>query len=263
MHEPSSVGNLAVDGYELEPDEWGEFVDAVCAQAKGVDPSVLCTASLIPGPEAPPGYPVWGEARFQVAALKSDADLLGVNNIHYYNIHAQTIGFTDDFIDHFKNGMTDPETQEFVPGRGEGAVFLNALWRPPWAQILNEDYEIEHYPSNGAGVGCTDYDDVDEAYLTAMFNYARAHGLVSINPFYTCAFVHKQDCPKTTQAYMWVLDPENESEHIPGYQQGNVLFDVIYRRALESTLEAGPDIELTDTGNMYKSLADQFSGGGK
>jgi hypothetical protein len=242
MHEPSSVETLIVRKSDpnavLEPDVWrGELVDRVCDLAH--DAGAKCTASLIP---APPGTPD-GEDRFVPAAVASRADWLGVNNIHLFNLEPSVIAATDDFIRQFEQGVGT------APGRGAGTVFINAAWRGAWPMTAGDPVA-----SNAAGLGCSEHDDLDSAYLSALYAYARARRLSSVTVFYTSSFIAKRACPADVRQYGSVRSPLPVGAPLwTNYQQGNALTDPEYRLRVASALTQTP--ALTPTGLWFAQLA--------
>lgn len=247
MHEPSSIG-LLVEGRPLDPTLWGHFVDDICDLVHSLDSSVQCTASLIPGPPARPAGP--GEWAFQAAAMRSRADLLGVNNIHEYGLHEEVLEATNTFLDHFRFGMKELESGTWIPGRGD-ALFLNASWRPTWPITASLPLE-----SNAAGTGCLEYVELDKAYLSALAHFARAKGLQSYSMFYTTSFTWQKNCTHTPELYSWVRSPFNGNTW-PNYQEGNAITDHLYRKELEGKLATNP-YQLTALGNHARDLISQW-----
>lgn len=229
MHEPSSIGKLLLEPALTDPQQWGAYVDGICALAKGVDARVRCTASLLPGPPAGPAGP--GEYAFREAALRSRADALGVNQIHEYGLHSSVIADTDAFIRWFREGLTAADGS-VLPGRGD-AVFVNAAWRPMFPSTRGRLLQ-----SNAAQLGCNDYAALDGAYLDGLALYARAHALESVNLFYTETFFVQQACPSTPLLYSAVQGVQPGSSW-PDYQQGNAITDHLYRASVRQWLEQG------------------------
>ncbi len=244
MHEPSTIAKTVDE--TVSPAAFKTFIDDVCAKAKSVDPTVLCTASLI----ADVAGGAVGESEYQAAVMQSNADLYGVNNITYWGLHAETLNNANDFIYRFKNGMVDPETEQWLEGKPD-SVFINATWRPTWARTTDK-----LGVGNAAGIGCSEYDPLDEAFIETMLNYSQAHGLKSVNFFYTQAFIYKQPCTKTVQLYEYVK-AMGSTGYWPWYQEGSALTDPVYLYLLAQKLDQ--DVQLTATGHAFADLAQQFS----
>jgi hypothetical protein len=249
MHEPTSVETLIVQKEDptavLDPVAWrDELVDPVCAMAHAA--GVLCAATLIPAPG--PG----GERRFVDAAITSTADLLGVNNIHYYDLDPEVVAVTDNWIERFATGALVGGGAG--PARGADHVFMNAIWRAAWPMTAGDPLA-----SNAAGLGCAELDPADASYLGAAFAWARARRLASLTVFYSTSFIAKRTCDRDVRLYESVESATQPGQLWPRYQEGNVLTDPEYRIALIQALTA-PPVALTATGARYRALASLASG---
>jgi hypothetical protein len=251
MHEPSSVEALIVRASDpdadLDPMVWrDELVDPVCALADAA--GVACTATLIPGPASSPLF----EWRFIDAAITSDADQLGVNNIHLFGLEPQIVAATDDFIARFETGALT--TGGNGPARGPGTVFFNATWRGAWPMTTGEPVA-----SNAAGVGCAELDPVDDSYLGALFAWARARRLASVTVFYTTSFIARHVCDRDPRMFASVESSFQVGQTWSNFQQGNAISDPEYRLGIYNALRA-PTFELTDVGEKFRALAELARG---
>ncbi|MBU0478694.1 hypothetical protein KKC91_09025 [bacterium] len=227
IHEPTTMASRM--GFEVSPEEWGEFVKETARVVKAVSQKTRCGAGVL-------ADPVFIQSEQKCFDKFLSIDELEIITLDIYNIRS-----------------FDAANKMIREARRQGKkVYIEETWRSPY--YVPQAGKTETLDNISAmGIGNEAFQTLDVKWLEAMSLYASVWGLEAITPFWIQTFFKyvKEGGNALSQGYnLQVIEAINNEERTKTFE---AFKEIIQKRGLAQTA-IKPEIKLGKNNNYSSRL---------